>query len=191
MKYPFLTILLLFFLLNTAKAQEESTPFEKGQIDLNAGLGLLSLLRADGSESKMPPITLAADYAISDMMSIGGFVTFAKNKIDYRNTWGEDVRASISHTIIGCRSLFHFYSESKFDPYLNGMLAYDAVSSKVSEGSPYTAKSQLRFGIYVGSRYYFADDAAIYGELGFGASLMNIGLSFKFHNKKHTDNEQE
>jgi hypothetical protein len=39
---------------------------------------------------------------------------------------------------------------------------------------------RVQFGLHAGTRYFFTENVAAYGELGFGLATLAIGLTFKF-----------
>ena len=50
---------------------------------------------------------------------------------------------------------------------------FNESNNNISLGTP------LGYQIFIGGRYLFTDKIGVYGEIGYGISLMNLGLSFK------------
>ena len=66
------------------------------------------------------------------------------------------------------------------------MLAYYALSYSYSDNQGNSGGSLGNYGntvglsVFAGAKYYFAGNLGGFGELGFGANILSLGLSYKF-----------
>jgi hypothetical protein len=162
--------------------------FEAGTNVVSAGIGLGSSL--DGYNGTQG-IGLSATYergiweAGPGIISLGayiGYKTYTYSGVSggyaYSYKW--------DYTIIGARGAYHFtgLNVENLDLYAGLMLSYDNLSTSISNQSPGYLPGSYSGGIelspFAGARYYFANNLGVYGELGFGVSILSIGLSYKF-----------
>ena len=83
---------------------------------------------------------------------------------------------------------YHFAVESnkKLDPYLGVALVYSIYSSTYTSPSGGTTtlnsptSSGMDFAGFGGLRYFFSDNFALSGQLGFGYGTLGVGVHWKF-----------
>lgn len=175
------TFILLAFALTIFTAQAQS--FQKGTTAFNAGIGIGTALGGYGTVR--PAISLSADHGIWEtggpgVISLGGYV----GNMGYKYS-GSGYDSKWNYFIIGARGAYHYngFHTKNFDLYGGAMLGYNIVkySSNVSEdyfGKAYG--SGLGFSGFVGGRYFFSNSIGAFAELGYGISVLNAGLTFKF-----------
>ncbi|PID88663.1 MAG: hypothetical protein CSB03_00185 [Bacteroidia bacterium] len=178
-------IYLLFFVLLTAFAAQAQTSNQKGDLFLNAGVGIGTY---GATNLSIPPITVSADYTLKDKLfdeysslSAGAYLGYYGTSSSYgafSSRW--------SNFLLGGRGAVHYSFVDKLDTYAGLMLGYDIVS--------YTTKGELRsvnlndsssngnfiFSAFVGARYFFTETIGAYAEIGYGLSALELGVSFKF-----------
>ena len=97
-------------------------------------------------------------------------------------TWSDFYRTSTTN--IGIRGSLHYAFVEKLDAYTGLMLGYNIVSWKWLGTSPGygdgNAASRVYGSWFLGARYYFNDNVAVFSELGYGAAVFNVGLALKF-----------
>ena len=172
-----ITCLFAFIVMNSAFGQGH---FEKGDNVISAGIGIGSSLGVIGSYGYSQSVGLNANFEHGiweiggpGVISLGGYLGYKSYDYSYFNT---------SYTIIGIRAAYHYNGipSDKFDVYGGLMISYNIYShSSYSYFSDYGSSAISSTG-FIGGRYYFSPNIACYGELGYGVSLLNIGLSFKF-----------
>ena len=158
---------LALFVITSLSAQ---CPINKGQAQLNTGLGLYS---------SGIPVYAGVDYGIHKDVTIGGEVSFRT----YNNEWNN---GHYRHTGIGVM----FNGNYHFNHVLNIPLEWDFYaganlgffywrSPNDYYGDEY---ANYGLGIQVGGRYYFNEKVGINLEFGGGNALSGgkIGVSFKF-----------
>ena len=199
-----LMIVTIFFMVNDMTAQS----FEKGQKDINLGLGLGNILiNPTNAHNIIPPVTGSFDYGITDAISIGGQISYAgarwsysgsewcnygigkgnyyKNYNNYTDTY------TWSFYIIGARAAYHFaqlINIDNLDVYAGVMTGYNIARynfSTTSVCSDHTMSNLATYGGFVGgvygaARYRFTDNFGAFAEVGYGIVFLNTGLNFKF-----------
>ncbi len=169
---------LLAFGLSTAHAQ-----FEKGQIDVNLGVGLLPTYLGSGFTSTLPPIGLSVDYGVTDNISIGGFASYSAAKYDFSG-FGSNSEWKYTYVIVGARGAYHFeMSNEKFDPYAGALLGYNVASVTTEDDNIDTSSVSaggFAYSVFLGARYRFTEKIGVFAELGYGISVLQLGLNVKF-----------
>jgi hypothetical protein len=184
-KSAFFSIALVIISIFSA-VRVHAQAFAAGTNVVSAGLGLGSSL-ASGYTYGTQGIGLSATYergiweAGPGVISLGAYVgykSFSYSGPGYDYKW--------NYTIIGARGAWHFtgLNVDNLDLYGGLMLSYDNLSTSFNNDNPGYAPgsyaSTIELSPFVGARYYFANNLGVYGELGFGVSILDIGLSFKF-----------
>jgi len=184
-------VTVLFSFLSTADAQVAR--FQAGQVQVNAGIGLVSTFAADAPTTIVPPLSSSVEYFLSPNMSIGLYAAYTEvqGERTYQNagiiesyhnkTWMTAIRTGFHSNnldnwrvygglIIGTT----MPSVDKNIQTIPGEVISDAGAPTFSR----PAQNSFLFSGYVGTRRYIRSDWSVYGELGFGISLVNIGLSY-------------
>jgi hypothetical protein len=164
------------------KWTEYSAPFSAGDIAIQAGLGLLYGMAGN---TVIPPIGVSVDWAmpVSELpFSFGAYVGFAHSKDEYSMV-GYDWSYTYTYVLFGARAAYHVnFGGEKLDPYGGLLLGYNYASVK-TEGTAITGAAVdaggLLLGGYLGARYFFNPRFAVYGELGYGVGVLNIGATYK------------
>ncbi|MDC7221125.1 MAG: hypothetical protein PQJ59_14410 [Spirochaetales bacterium] len=159
-----------------------SPEFQEGDIAIQAGIGLLAGFYGD---TTIPPISVSVDYAqpIADLpFSFGGIVAYAKSEDDY-SYFGYNWTYEYSYILIGGRAAYHVdFGVDNLDTYAGVLLGFNIVNSSVSGdswGSSSADSSYMLYGAYAGARYFFTDNIAAFGEVGYGMGLITLGATFK------------
>ena len=186
------------------KHEAMSNTFEKGQVDINLGIGLLAnrYYYASGWRTS-PPINISIDKGITKNVSLGMYLAYVRSSYrtsgdyiykDNNNVWVtahyNDVH-SITYGVFGFRGAFHFaeyIQVEDLDLYAGGMLGYSFAKYKWStDNSAGRTNSYATTGyggavgsFYFGGRYRFTEKFGVYGEFGYGLAYGNIGVNFKF-----------
>lgn len=184
------------------KNEAPNNSFEKKQLDINLGFGLLTNRYYYSRGFRVsPPLNVSIDYGTTSNISIGGYLGFVRSVFktsgDYQysenNVW---VNASyqdthkITYGIVGLRGAFHFaeyIDVENLDLYAGVMLgnafakySYTTTNSKGRVNS-YSSSGYGGFvgAFYAGGRYRFTEKFGVYGEFGYGLAYGNIGVNFK------------
>jgi hypothetical protein len=107
-------------------------------------------------------------------LGIGGIVGY--NRASYRSAW------TSTDMLIGVRGALHYALVDRLDTYAGIMTGYNIHSWKWKETGATTriGGSGLVYGLFAGARYYLAGPLSVFGELGYGYTFLNAGISVKF-----------
>lgn len=184
MKKLLITLLCVTALTAFIATPTLAQPFQKGTTNANVGIGLGTAL--GGLGKARPAISISVDHGFWDMggpgvISLGGYVGNTGYKYG-----GAGYTAKWNYIIIGARGAYHyngFTDVPKLDVYGGAMLGYNIVSYK-TEGGGDDFKNNYGSGLglsgFVGGRWFFTDNIGAYAELGYGVSVLALGVTFKF-----------
>ena len=165
-------LLISGLLLTVLSATYSQDIFRKGTQVVNGGIGLGSYI----------PIEVSYERSILDGLIKGdngaiGVGAYLGYYGDSEGDW------RFSHYEIGARGAFHYQFIPKLDTYGGLMLGYDVASSRWAgegEATASASASGLGFSLFVGGRYFFKPNLAVYSELGYGIAYLSIGVALKF-----------
>ncbi|GHT09523.1 hypothetical protein FACS189426_08220 [Bacteroidia bacterium] len=153
--------------------------FSKGDKVVNLGVGIIPYVNYSGYSNKVLPISGSFEYGLFDNLfdehsaiGVGGYIAYTSWESKGQNDW------TVSDFILGARGAFHYQFVDKLDTYAGVMFGYDVVS--YSEAHQDIAGSGVASSFFTGARYYFTDNLAAFGELGYGVAALQLGVSFKF-----------
>ncbi len=190
MKKP-LKIFAIGLLLVMSLTSLQAQLFDKGDKVLSFGVGLGSTYYAFGTyyHTTVPPIFVAGDYCIREdlgpgNLGVGGFLGYSAYKYEY-DAFGYDYGWKYSTLIIAARGTYHFVDlVDKLDLYGGVLIGAKIVTDKEfgdATGSDYSVNnSGPVYDIFAGARYYFTDNFAVMGELGYGIAWLKVGISLRF-----------
>ncbi len=158
-----------------AFASTASAQFEKGSNYIGARLGIGAIGSA---------FSFGADYeyGITNVGEVGPGRIGIGGTIDYSH-WSDGF---ISYTWIpiGIMGYYHLdLDNKKLDPFGGLGLGYEIVNASWAGGNiPWSAgySSGLFIAGQIGIRYFFQPNLAAQARLGFGASLISVGIDYKF-----------
>ncbi|HXC03188.1 MAG TPA: outer membrane beta-barrel protein [Bacteroidia bacterium] len=175
--------------------------FQKGQVDLNLGIGLGNTIIGPGNSSTTPPLSLSLGFGITRDISIGGYLGYTSTSYLYPG-WEDCGNGQgngqyfvdtykWSYLIIGLQADFHFgrfIPNEKVDLYAGLLLGNDFATSRYSTTSycpDHIGYAEQTYGgvllsVHAGVRYHFTPRFGLFAELGYGISYLNMGVTFKF-----------
>lgn len=174
------TLIVLVALSSSTFAVAQT--YEKGQKDLHVGIGLVNFYYNSGYNGLVPPINASFEIGVTDEIGVGGMVGFSTARSD---KFGNDNYWRGTYILIGARGAYHFdiFDNPELDTYAGLMLGYHYAnwSLKDDDGFDYIEPDAgyVAWSGFGGVRYQFKEKLGVYGEIGFGYSLLNIGLRFK------------
>lgn len=186
-KTSFLFVVLVIVL--TAPAQDG--PLRKGDIKLNASIGLKSFIGIAGGVTTFPPLTGSLEYAVDENTTIGPVIgyTATEQRYYYSSLRSTDVY-TFSNLLIAAKGNHYFTTGEKWEAYAGAMLGYNAVSFKVQSTSTVLDSyaftedgGGIFYGFHAGGRYKFTPNLAAHAEVGYGIALLNVGLTFSLSKK--------
>jgi len=179
--------------LNTDITTEEAE-FKKGDVEIGVGVGLLSTFVSKNSKSRIIPLSMTVSYRIKQFISVGAYAGYSSTNgyqsdesiFDEVPTTSAVVRNDFY--MVGGRLEGHFNRE-RTDFYGGAMVSYHV--SDVQKLDPNIDRVEgiiieegknggWKYSGYVGMKYMMTKHFGLFGEIGFGASLINLGLTSKF-----------
>lgn len=141
------------------------------------GTSVIQLGAGIGSDFGLP-LGASYEYGISDKIGVGAYAGYASKS--YSPGFNSDYK--VTYMIFGAKANYHFYQTDKLDTYGGILLGYN--SAKVTfdnQNNFFTAPNYggVVYGGTVGARYYFTNNIAAFGELGYGIGYLTIGLAYK------------
>ncbi|MCX7727997.1 MAG: hypothetical protein N2203_00855 [Bacteroidia bacterium] len=190
-------ILLLTTTLFTSKINAQV--FSKGSGILNLGIGLGGYVRYWGhGYSSTPYFNAAFDYGVYQFeneqklsVGVGGFIGYKSVWYEWITTWrdkngnwhiDQPVKSTWTYTYIGFRPSLNYSFNDKAMVYSALNIGYSILNHRYSDPTYYSSTSygsSLGWGLLVGGRYFFSNSFAVFGEIGWGMSYLNLGVSFK------------
>jgi len=167
--------------------------FKAGQVEIQAGLGLVSTFVSMNAKTKIPPVSIAVNYRFKDFLSVGAYFGYSSTGYngDMIDTHGEiikedDFSLRNNFYLTGLRFQGH-YSQGQLDFYGGAMLGYNfsRISTNITdpkdrpEGIVIEEGNLVTYSGYIGLKYITPSKLGFYGEIGYGASLVTIGLTYR------------
>jgi len=189
----------IFFILSIPFVISAQDAFKKGTTVLNAGIGLGNYYGygwfAQGY-SAIPFINASLDHSFYNLdenidLGIGGYFGFQSISYTSQQAWytkngnykSGTVTQRWNYYSFGVRPSIHFsLKDAPVDLYGALLIGYTVVSYNVNDPDYYYAFRGSRpvFGLIAGGRYYFNSKTGLYLEAGYGHTMLNLGVSFKF-----------
>ncbi len=167
-----------------ASGNDVEPAFRAGDKVINLGLGLGNVLYIGRYyKTRIPPVSMSVEYGFIDdfliedlTLGLGAYLGASANRYEFLGSgW------NYFNVIVGARGAAHYTVIDKLDTYAGLMFGirmnfsnsfgYSNTETKISPGLAYAA--------FVGGRYYFSNNLALFGELGYGISFINAGLAFR------------
>lgn len=152
--------------------------YEEGRVYLNGGAGWPSIIdysTFENLESEFPPVSFSAEYAISDIYSIGGYFGY---------TQATDRSFDYTFYVVGAKGSQHFVFDENWDVYFSAMLgAYVATAEERSNSIGSVEEQEGPWPYYAGTfgaRYFPSDNVGLWAEVGWNVAFLNGGVCLKF-----------
>lgn len=175
MKKILSTLIIIAILGVTSHSAFAQEQFQKGDKLLNAGINLGGTYGGGGVG-----VGASFEVGVHDFISVGGQADFV--------TWnygfiGSDIRYNFF--TVAARGSYHFgkhfLTMNNLDLYAGPSLGYRAASNNYN-GINYNDSygSGVFAGAFAGARYYFKPTMGVFAEVGYNASPLKAGITFKF-----------
>jgi len=165
--------LVTILLTSLTFAQE----FNVGTNNINLGVGFGGNFGSYTTSSQSPSFSISYERGVWDIagpgvVSLGAYLGRKTYKYDY--TGGND---KWSYTIVGIRGAYHYngLEIENLDVYGGLMVSYNILSftGARSFGSKPGATG------FLGGRWFFAENFAVFAEAGYGVAYFTVGVSIK------------
>ena len=180
---------------NTSASSSDGSSFSKGDhiVGIGAGLGgtLYSGYGYYSGYKRWPTLNIYYENCIIDNLfdaksaiGVGGMVGYSTSSWKYKGS-GDPYGWRSNNLLFGARAAFHYAFIPNLDAYTGFMAGYSLNTWKWT--GEYGYYESHRYGSngfvwswFAGARYYFAPKIAVFGEVGYGMSVFNGGITFKF-----------
>ncbi len=189
------TLLSLLTILSFTALTAQKTELAAGDWQFSTGVGLVPTYVADGGHTIVPPFTARLDYHLTDKITVGAFASYSKsqsNRIERLN--GTTNIYTSTYRMAGLRVAANTNRLKNWNIYGGLSLGYSmpqvATETFFTDpdndrddmptaifGTP--ATNQVVYSAYLGATRYLNDKIGIYGEIGYGVSLLNVGITFR------------
>lgn len=169
--------------------------FRPGDKNLGLGLGFGGNYSENSSFTAQTPLFgLSYEQGVMDLgpgtLGLGGF-------LGYKSLSSEILSSALVYTydrqwtyfIVGVMGTWHYnqwHGVDKLDTYAGIIVSYNAVRYTDKTTYPagviqptYDSDNELGLTGYLGARYYFSDQFGAHAELGYGISVLTLGVSFQ------------
>ena len=183
-------ILAIPFCLSCLLATAQSPNAARFRWEIGANIGLMPTFAKDRPEMLMMPVSLYLDYRLTGNFSLSAVGGHSRSGL-VRNSsiTGEPLYYENDYSFIGLRAAAHT-SPHRFDRWdvyggMSALLVFSEVSVSElnkSASSAVSTKDYNKFLVtgFLGARYALNRRWGVQGELGFGAALLNAGISYRF-----------
>jgi opacity protein-like surface antigen len=187
-KLIFIFAMVAWAFLSTDRAYAQS--YAKGQTDVHLGIGLLGTFYGSGVNTILPPVNVAFETGVADNIGVGGFLGYSTARYKYTGI-GPNYRWNYNYILLGARGAYHLREllelDEKWDPYGGIMLGYYLANATFKSEDPNInedlydspVSSSIGWSLFAGTRYKLTEKLGIYGELGYGFAVINVGLHIK------------
>lgn len=196
MKRPahWLFLLCVWASLTSLTAQTKfSNP---GRLTFSAGIGILPTYMKDKSVHNALPAHFMMGYRASKKFNLSAFAGYATAKTDPRffgdgfstyienKTFALGLRGEMRHELtqrleVYGGTMFGYHSANIREFYSGTTQLYSRDNDAPTPYNPKLPKGNVLYSAFVGTTYYIFKGFGVYGELGYGVSLLNVGTTFR------------
>ncbi|MCP3930246.1 MAG: outer membrane beta-barrel protein [Bacteroidetes bacterium] len=197
-----LPIFSLFFLISFSSAAQKKSdvqPIKSGDIQVNCGIGLVPTFFMDKATVVAPPLKFGLDYYVSPRFSLDFSAGFSSSSFDkfYHDTTSKcdcgpmEVSRTYAHNyyFFNLRPTIHIEAANvKWDVYGGFSMGYAISDINPNEGNMdrhemhvgiKERQSGFAFSGYFGAKYCLGKNIRLLGEVGYGISLVQLGIAYK------------
>ncbi len=186
------SLFLFFVCFIPSNAQGQSARWKKTHQywQIRSGVGLLPTFAKSHTTSEVPPLSLALRYRPSPLFSVSLLAGGSVSSATQHHRSGSSLSLRNNFRMIALRGAVHAQRWTKWAPYAGISLAYQHCrvedignSQRAPEESMihYTPRKEgLFYGAFVGTCYQPIPSLEIFGELGYGLSILTMGVGFSW-----------
>ncbi len=182
----FLTLMTLYAACLSGQCQKIKYPF----YEASAGVGVIPTFVKDQIQTELPPFSAGLDYRINERFSLGTRLGYTRvlSAADLMGD-GDYEQFRNNFFMAGLRFAVHSRYFEKWDLYGGMNLAYTISKVDVIEGNVALLKKHLNYkpvrgsmmaSAFLGAKFILKSHTCLFGEVGYGISLLSVGVSRKF-----------
>ena len=163
--------------------------YAKGETDVHLGIGLLPTFYGSGYRVGLPPVSVSFERGVADNIGVGAFAALSTARTKKYNYLAGEYWWRYSYILLCGRAAYHFQlvDDEKLDTYAGAILGYRIGISTFHSTDPNLDEDLFdadggagaTYGFFGGARYQATDKLRIFGEVGYGIAILNVGLNFK------------
>lgn len=189
LKFNLLSLITVFaFLLSSQDVLSQK--YQVPHYEFRASVGLLPVFLKDSPETEVQPYSLEFRYRIDKKFSVGilGGHSISQSVITHM---GNQHRARNNYKWYALRGAVHTDPFEKWEIYGGIMLGYadsnvelfpipDNQVSATSAAPKIPVRDGIMFSGFVGTNYNLTQRINLFGEIGYGLSLVSAGIAVRF-----------
>ncbi|HMQ89981.1 MAG TPA: hypothetical protein PKB07_20420 [Flavilitoribacter sp.] len=163
--------------------------FRHNQADIWMGYGMFPTYSKDATRISVPPVSLGADWMLSDQFSLGASAGYSLYQIEKLWKGDSTIRHYATHTLqIMGRAAAHYTRTDILDIFGGLQVGVQHVRIRSDEG-PFSEiealhgmkpnRLRLIYGAYLGVRFAVGRKSTILAEFGTGVSFAQVGYGVK------------
>ena len=174
----------------------QSKTKQAGKFTVSTGIGILSTYFKDGATSQVPALSLRAGYVVSKHFTVNAYLGYSSTMASPR-VFDDGLFTQIQNNSIagGLRGELRHEVTNRLEIYGGGMLGISkaniseeevqtgrAIYRNSDEPTPYNPsprKSTFTYSGFVGTVFFIQPKFGVYTELGYGISLLTVGITFR------------
>lgn len=191
-----MALLLCGAIGNTTTLSAQSSKSTPSRITISTGIGLLPTYTKASENNGMLPVSFMLGYDLTKNFSLGAFFGFSSttsSSKDFIDNGGSFVTNKTK--VFGLRTEVKKPFSEKVAGYGGVMLGVHHADVKEYQNqtkalvvrpeggptpfNPNAKKGRLAYAAYMGATYKVAKRVSLYGELGYGISIANIGVTVR------------
>ncbi len=184
----------LLFVVGLSTQSIAQSNFDKGTGVAQFTIGFPQVI-ATGAlyKTRIPAMAIAYDHCFFDdlidgnaSVGIGGILGIAGSKFTNAGFFGTGTYSyNYTYILFGARGTFHYQLVDDLDTYAGVLVGGYGVNASYEGPSgvanvPGADGGAPIAGGFVGARYFFNDNLAVMGEVGYGIAILNVGLAYRF-----------
>ena len=194
------TLLIILLAFTQGFAQKELPTVEeieygKGQFEIQAGIGLLptftSTMVSSDVKARFLPVNVVLNYRVNKAFNLGAYFGYSSTEYNKQGNIKDEPPTDLYQRndfyLVGLRAEGHFNRE-RVDFYGGAMFGYNFSNIETNiedpkdrpEGIEVGESDLFTYSGYVGMKYALTPKFGIYGEIGYGVSLISLGGSYRF-----------
>lgn len=185
-----LTLLCCVLSLSILNAQSP------GKLIISSGIGIAPTYHGSTASTDMPAVSLQVGYEVSKKFSLSAYAGYTAASSNQK-LLSDGLLSKVENktTAFGLRGEFRKDMTDRLEVYGGMVLGYkafnitefdvrtgEAVERDPDAPTPYNPnapKGQAFYSGFVGTKYFFKKNIGLFGEFGYGLSLVNLGATFK------------